>query len=141
MPHFFLVCWYCLYLRKSKQMKFHHWIIILSPTFLMAPRSCGPEYVDNSRIFVEGKILGSNVSNVQIQLANEDILVSETTAKADGNFSLGGAATTQQTSLKLNRKILNYNSTISNTSLSYDSMQILLPENVNYVKFNQITVE
>lgn len=109
--------------------------------FLMSPSSCQQaEYSNDSRVFVEGKIISPNATGVQIKLNSEDILISETKPLADGTFKLGGPSTTGGKTLSFDRKITSFSSNNDNCKLSYDSLVIILP-NESYFKFTQITIE
>lgn len=107
--------------------------------FLMSPSSCQPEYIDNSRIFVEGKVNSPSGVSSKIKLHSEDILISETTSDAGGNFKLGGPGTTGEKVLTFERKINSFNSNEPDCRLTYDSLNIILPANKNYFNFTQIT--
>lgn len=106
--------------------------------FLMSPSSCQPEYIDNSRIFVEGKVVSPSGPNSKIQLNSEDILISETKVDAAGNFKLGGPGTTGNKILSFERKITSFSSNEPDCRLDYDSLNIILPANKNYFNFTQI---
>lgn len=113
---------------------------ILPLFFLMAPNRCTEaEYVNNSRIFVEGNIKNLPSKNINIDLACESILISTTQPDSQGNFKLGGPGTTEIAELRFPEKIDNFSASITGCKLSYDSTCIYFPERTTYVKFNQIT--
>lgn len=107
--------------------------------FLMSPNSCQPEYNNNSRVFVEGKIISQNASEVPITLYSGNILISETKSSSDGSFKLGGPGTTGEKELSFDRQIASFTSTETACKLSYDSLAIILPVGKNYANFTQIT--
>lgn len=112
----------------------------LSVFFLMSQNSCQPEYSNDSRIFIEGKVISPNTENFHIKLTSKDILISETNALSDGSFKLGGPGTTGDKSLSFNKRIKSFSASHPECRLSYDSMMIFLPAE-NYFKFSQITFE
>ena len=114
---------------------------VLSAFFLMSPNSCQQaEYSNDSRIFVEGKVISANAAGVQIKLISDNILISETKPLADGNFKLGGPGTTAYKYLSFGKKIKSFNAIQPDCKLSYDSLYIVLPEKT-YFRFTQITIE
>jgi len=118
-------------------------IYLFGLTILMSGNECSSEYVNDTRIFVEGKISSGmqTTGDLPLQLINQDILVSKGTTKSDGTFRLGGAGTTNRTSLFINQKIESFSTTADGCVLSYDSLSIILPENKNYVKFSNIQLQ
>ena len=114
---------------------------VLSAFFLMSPNSCQQaEYSNDSRIFVEGKVISANTAGVQIKLISDNILISETKPLVDGTFKLGGPGTTAYKYLSFGKKIKSFNAIQPDCKLSYDSLYIVLPEKT-YFKFTQITIE
>ncbi len=110
--------------------------------FLMAPNSsCQPEYLNNSRVSVEGKLIASNSAGIPVKLQSGTILISETTSQTDGSFKLAGPGTTGEKTLSFDRKIKSFTATTSNCILSYDSLSIVLPNEKSYFNFPQITFE
>lgn len=107
--------------------------------FLMSPNSCQPEYNNNSRVFVEGKIISQNASIIPISLHSGNILISETKSSSDGSFKLGGPGTTGEKELTFGRQIASFTSTETACKLSNDSLAIILPVGKNYANFTQIT--
>ena len=105
--------------------------------------SCGQDYVDNSRVFAEGKITSQSrsVNNLPVSLENSYYVLSKTTTGSDGSFRLGGPDATSDTELVLDKKILSFSADRAGCVLSYDSLSIILPEGRNYVKFTNITIE
>lgn len=107
--------------------------------FLLTPARCEPQYVDNSRIFVEGKISGTETSQLPLKISAGNIVITETQTKSDGMFKMGGPGTNSDKYLEIGRKILSYNSNVA-CQLSYDSTAIVLPSGKNYFKFSNIHV-
>lgn len=105
--------------------------------------SCGQDYVDNSRVFAEGKITSQSqsVNNLPVSLENSYYVLSKTTTGNDGSFRLGGPDATSDTELVLDKKILSFSADRAGCVLSYDSLSIILPAGRNYVKFTNITIE
>lgn len=114
---------------------------VLSALFLMSPTSCEQaEYSNNSRIFVEGKVISPNTPEVQIKLISDNILISETKPLDNGTFKLGGPGTTAYKYLSFGQKIKSFNAVQPDCKLSYDSLNIILPEKT-YFRFTQIILE
>jgi len=114
---------------------------LLGIIFLMSPNSCQPEYRDNSRIFVEGKIISQNPANLPMKLYAGTILITETTSSLDGSFKLGGPGTTGEKELSFNKKITSFSSNENGCKLSYDSLSIYLPVDKSYFNFAQISLK
>lgn len=113
---------------------------ILPMFFLMSQNRCSEaEYVNNSRIFVEGNIKNLPSKNINIDLVCESILISTTQPDSQGNFKLGGPRATEIAELRFSEKIDNFSASVTGCKLSYDSTSIYFPERTTYVKFNQIT--
>lgn len=110
--------------------------------FLMSPSRCDQaEYSNDTRIFVEGKVISANTAGVQIKLISDNILISETKPLADGTFKLGGPGTTAYKTLSFGKKIKSFSAIQPDCRLSNDSLNIILPSNKTYIKFTQITIE
>lgn len=110
--------------------------------FLMSPNSsCQPEYKNNSRVVVEGKIISQKGANIPIRLNSGDILISETKSGNDGSFKLGGPGTNQEKELTFGNKITSFSANEDSCKLSYDSLSIILPTNRSYFNISQITFE
>lgn len=121
-------------------MKRNYFFSLVVPAiFLVAPTRC-VDYVDNSRIFVEGKITkaGTPVANDSIILYSELISLSKGVTKQDGTFKLGGAGTNAEKYLRLGKKIRAINTSVPGCMIVYDSTAVMIPENISYVKFNNI---
>ena len=114
---------------------------ILSIVFLMSQNSCaGPEYTNNSRIFVEGKLISQSGEINQIRLQAGDILISETKTQSDGSFKLGGPGATGEETLMFSKKIKSFIANDNECRLSNDSLVIILPGDKTYFNFTQITL-
>lgn len=105
--------------------------------------SCGQDYVDNSRVYVEGKVISQShsASNLPVSIENSYYVLSKTTTENDGTFRLGGPDATDETELVLNKKIIGFSADQKGCTLRFDSLSIILPEGRNYVKFTNITIE
>ena len=110
-------------------------------TFLMSQNSCEPQYISNSRVYAEGNVSSVNRADIAVKLFADDILISETATNRDGNFALGGPGTSGEKTLYFNRKIISFNTSNKDCSLSYDSLSIILPAKNTSYKFPQIVLE
>jgi hypothetical protein len=110
---------------------------------LLTAISCGQDYVDSSRVYVEGKITSQNqsVNNIPLRLENSYYLLSKGNTANDGSFRLGGPEATSETELVLNKKIVSFSADQQGCTLREDSLSIILPEERHYVKFSNITIE
>lgn len=117
--------------------------MIGSVSLILSCISCGQDYVDNSRVYVEGKITSQSqsASNLPVSLENSYYVLSKTNSGNDGSFKLGGPDATSETELVLNKKILSFSADRQGCSLREDSLSIILPKDRNYVKFSNITIE
>lgn len=117
--------------------------MIGSVSLILSCISCGQDYVDNSRVYVEGKITSQSqsASNLPVSLENSYYVLSKTNSGNDGSFKLGGPDATSETELVLNKKILSFSADRQGCVLREDSLSIILPEDRNYVKFSNITIE
>ncbi|MFC0342696.1 hypothetical protein [Epilithonimonas hispanica] len=122
-------------------MKFKTNYLLLGLLFSLA--SCEADYVNNSRVFVEGKITSQSQSANGIPVALTTWLypISQGTTKNDGSFSLGGPDVAHDVKLTLGKKIVSFSTDSKDCSLDIDSLSIILPENLESVKFSNITIE
>lgn len=114
---------------------------IIGAALLTSSGECSSEYIDNSRVFVEGKISGTGSANQPLELVNQGLMISRISTKNDGTFSMGGAGSTNEMSLNVNKKIEKFSASVEGCQLSYDSLSIIIPNRTNYVKFNLIELE
>ena len=110
---------------------------------LLSLASCEADYVNNSRVFVEGKITSQSQSANGIPVALTTWLypISQGTTKNDGSFSLGAPDVADDVKLTLGKKIVSFSTDSKDCSLDIDSLSIILPENLESVKFSNITIE
>ena len=110
-------------------------------SFSLCLVSCS-DYIDNARIYTEGKITTQNGGGVSTPLKiTSSILVSEGISRADGSFALGGPATVDSANLYVGRKILGFSTNVAGCRINYDSLSIKLPSGQGYTKFENIIVE
>lgn len=122
-------------------MKFKYIINYLGFGLMVFSYGCS-DYIDNARIFVEGKVTTQNGEGVSLPLKiNSKFLISEVTSKSDGTFSLGGAATVDTANLYIGRKIISFSANVSGCKINYDSLSIKLPSGQGATKFNNIILE
>ncbi|MCD9856464.1 hypothetical protein LUD75_17205 [Epilithonimonas sp. JDS] len=110
-------------------------------SFFLLSVSCS-DYIDNARIYAEGKITTENGQGVSTPLKiTNSFLVSEGISKSDGTFGLGGPATVDSANLFVGRKVLSFSANVTGCRINYDSLSIKLPSGQGYTKFDNITVE
>ena len=111
-------------------------------TFLVAPQRC-VDYVNNTRIFVEGRVTsaGQPVAFDSINLSSDYITISKGITKQDGSFELAGPGTSAEKQLNFGRKISSMQSSVAGCEITYDSMSIMIPQEVSYVKFSNIDLK
>lgn len=105
--------------------------------------SCEEDYVNNSRVFVEGKITSQSqsVNGIPVLLGSNFYPLSTGTTKSDGSFRLGGPDVADEIKLIVGKKIINFSADSKDCYLDFDSLSIILPENLETVKFSNITIE
>jgi len=126
----------------SKLLPMNLKLTLLSLSVLLCI-SCEADYVNNSRVFVEGKVTSQNQSanGIPISLNTWLYPISQGTTKSDGSFSLGGPDAADEISLVLGKKIISFSTDSKECYLDIDSLSIKLPENLEHVKFSNITIE
>lgn len=104
---------------------------------------CAQDYVDNSRIYVEGKITSQNQSANQLPIKLENLYhtISKGTTGNDGTFRLGGPDVTSDIELIVGKKIISFSADQQGCTLSEDSLSIVIPEDKHHVKFSNITID
>lgn len=110
---------------------------------LMFCISCEEDYVNNSRVFVEGKISSQSqpVNSLPVSLSTYFYPLSSGTTKSDGSFRLGGPDAADEIKLVVGKKIISFSTDSKDCTLDIDSLSIILPENVESVKFSNIIIE
>lgn len=105
--------------------------------------SCGSDDLSNIRAYTEGKLTSKThiVSDIELALKSEDRIISQGNPDANGNFTLSGPLFSQGFSLVSNQKILRFTASNSQVQLAPDSLSIVVPKGVTYVKFEEILVQ
>lgn len=115
-------------------------------TFLVlifAITSCRSDSQENSRAYVEGKIVFTNIDlqNYLLKIIDQDKIVAETMIDADGRFKLSGPISGEGFSIVSTEKIRSFNTDKTGLTLSADSFKINIPKGITYLKFNEIVLE
>lgn len=122
-------------------MRLLYLVNFLGITILMTSSECN-DYVNNSRVFVEGKISNNNSQAIPLELTGGySAPISKTVTKTDGTFSMGGPDYSSFLTLHVGHKIESFSATEDSCKITYDSLGIEIPENVIHVKFNDITLK
>ncbi len=110
---------------------------------LLALISCETDYVNNSRVFVEGKITSNNqpVSKASVSLETFSYPISNAITKSDGSFEMGAPDVAETVHLYLGKKIISFTTDSEDCTIAQDSLSIVLPENFSHVKFSNITIK
>ena len=115
-------------------------------TFLVlifAITSCRSDSQENSRAYVEGKIIFNNIDlqNYRLKITDQDKIVAETMIDADGSFKLSGPISGEGFSIVSTEKIRSFNADKTGLTLSQDAFKINVPKGITYLKFNEIVLE
>ena len=80
---------------------------------------CSTENRDNSRAYVEGKIIGNTIdfSKINITIKSENTNIAETIPNNSGDFILSGPLLSDSFTLVLNKKIKSFKSSKSGCTL------------------------
>lgn len=110
---------------------------------IVAITSCRSDSQENSRAYVEGKIIFTNIDlqNYNLKITDQDKIVAETMIEADGSFKLSGPISDQGFSIVSTEKISSFNTDKTGLTLSADSFKINVPKGITYLKFNEIVLE
>lgn len=105
--------------------------------------NCRSDSQNNSRAFVEGKVISSglNLSKFLLKIVSGDIAVAQTIPDTDGTFKLSGPLRGECFSILASEKIKSFDADRSGLQLSPDGLQIAVPAGVTYIKFNEIVLE
>lgn len=103
---------------------------------------CRNSSSDTFRAFAEGSISGINTNEtVDITIINNNVVIAKTSLASDGGFQLSGPMISEGFSLGSSKKIKSFSAVQNGLSISQDSMKILVPKEINYVKFNEIKLK
>ena len=110
--------------------------------FLSVVFGCRSDSRENSRAYIEGKVLTTpaNPKSFVLKIVSNNTIVAETTLETEGNFKLSGPVDEGDFSLISTEKIKSFTSDKSGLLLSADSLQINIPAEYTYIKFNEIVL-
>lgn len=116
-------------------------IFVLSILFSLL--SCEADYINNSRLVVEGKISSTNVSVKQIPLSLNtwNYPISEGSTNNEGIFKLGAPDVVGDIYLSAGKKIKSFTADSEKCVLSDDSLSIKISDSLEYVKFSNIILK
>ena len=101
--------------------------------------SCSNDDTSNTRIYVEGIIKTSLPANeIELKLVNEERTISSTKLESNGQFIMSGPVFSGNTTLISNQKIKMFSSDKQGLQISGDSLSIIIPSTISYLKFNEI---
>ncbi|SFB80475.1 hypothetical protein [Kaistella jeonii] len=117
---------------------------LLSTLFIFAViLGCQSETRENPRAYVEGKITETKLefAKIKVLIKSDNAIVAETIPNGSGDFTLSGPLLSDSFSLVFNAKIKSFKASKSGSSISTDSLQILIPAGTNYITFNEIKLK
>lgn len=103
-------------------------------------QSCRNSADENPRAYVEGKINPATVEKFTLKIVSQDKTMAETTIKSDGSFVLSGPIFPGSFTVVSSHKIESFQTLQTELSISSDRYQIIVPQGVTYLKFNEIKV-
>ncbi|KMQ72082.1 hypothetical protein ACM44_03425 [Chryseobacterium koreense CCUG 49689] len=105
--------------------------------------SCNSSDPSNSRAYVTGKIVGTQVdyNKVTIKIISDNISVATTIPDSSGDFTLSGPLPNQKFSLALNQKIKSFSASKNGCERSSDQLRIEIPIGTTYITFHEIILE
>ncbi len=109
--------------------------------FLTVFVGCDRANENNSRIYVEGKIVGSNLDEVFISIINNNFVIGEARPESSGSFVVSGPKDSSVSSLKLNKKIKSFSASKPGCQISADAYKIIIPNEITYIVLNEIILQ
>lgn len=104
---------------------------------------CQSETRQNPRAYVEGRITETSLefAKIKVLIKSANAVVAETIPSGSGDFILSGPILSDSFSLVFNSKIKSFKASKSGSSISSDSLQILIPAGTTYITFNEIKLK
>ena len=92
---------------------------------------------------MEGKIVSQSIDYkfYMLKVYNENRVVAETLLENGGTFKLSGPVSNSVTTLSSPEKIKTFSADKSGLSISSDSLSIIIPAEITFVKFNEIVLK
>ena len=100
--------------------------------------SCRNSSEENSRAYVEGRVFSSDPPKFTISLVSEQRTVGTGYLQSDGSFTVSGPISEEGFSVVLSEKIKSFQSGQNGLAVTADSLSILVPKGITYLKFNEI---
>lgn len=117
---------------------------LLSTLFIFAViLGCQSETRENPRAYVEGNITETKLefAKIKVLIKSDNAIVAETIPGGSGDFTLSGPLLSDSFSLVFNAKIKSFKASKSGSTISSDSLQILIPAGTTYITFNEIKLK
>lgn len=110
--------------------------------FLSVVFSCRSDSRENSRAYIEGKVLNkpTNPKSFVLKIVSNKTIVAITTLEAEGNFKLSGPVNEGDFSLMSTERIQSFTSDKSGLQLSADGLRVEIPAGNTYIKFKEIVL-
>lgn len=104
---------------------------------------CQSETRENPRAYVEGNITETKLefAKIKVLIKSDNAIVAETIPSGSGDFTLSGPLLSDSFSLVFNAKIKSFKASKSGSTISSDSLQILIPAGTTYITFNEIKLK
>lgn len=111
--------------------------------FCLVTLGCNRANPDDSRAYIEGKISGSAMifSQQQLKIVSNSTVIAESYPDDSGGFVLSGPLLSKNYALVLPKKIKSFSASKSGCTIAADGKQILIPEGITYLVFNEIILE
>ena len=105
-------------------------------------QSCNNEDSNGTRVYIEGKLITSLPTNeIGLNITSNQRIVAETSLNPNQSFVLSGPNLGGDISLVSNQKIQSFTTEKTGLKLSKDSLSILIPASISYLKFNEIKLK
>lgn len=111
------------------------WILLLCFSLFYSCRNSSEE---NSRAYVEGRVFAGDPPKFTISLISEQRTVGTGYLQSDGSFTVSGPISPDGFSVVVSEKIKSFQSDQNGLAVAGDSLSILVPKGITYLKFNEI---
>lgn len=104
--------------------------------------SCREDSRENPRFYTEGKISGNvDLNRFSLTLFHDNRIAAETLLSANKAFRLSGPVGKGEVRLTATEKIGGFSPAVSGLRLTEDSLSIIFPVGMTYVKFDEIKIK
>ena len=124
-------------------MKFRLNTSLLFLIFVLIMSGCRSDSTENSRAYVEGRIISTSVDyrKFRLKIVSSNAVMAQTALQSGGEFKLSGPISDDSFAVTATEKIKSFNADKPGLTISADAMQINVPKGITYVKFNEIVLE